>query len=243
MTKKIPEVPVEVSDLINQFFDVPIKRDRVGGLHDIERSSLRRSEALVLASLVCTLKPQNCIELGFAEGGSCTAISAARRYYKIASRHIVLDPFQETLTKGAGLLEIERLGLNEAIEWRAERSETFLHDRWKRGVANIDFAFVDGGHDMGQKVADAFYLNKVVRKGGMIVFHDALLPSTATAVSYLVRECGYSIIQLPADSRLQQVSRRVRYFCRLGSWYVSHVVPKLHRSLVATRKSSPAPIS
>jgi predicted O-methyltransferase YrrM len=236
MTKQIPEIPVEVSDLINRFFDAPLKRDRVGGLHDIERSSLRRSEALVLASLVCILKPQNCLELGFAEGGSCTAIGAARRYYKLASRHIVLDPFQETHTKGAGLLEIERLGLNEAIEWRAERSEAFLHDRWKRGAANIDFAFVDGGHDVGQKVTDAFYLNKVLRPDGVIAFHDALLFSTASAVYYLVKECGYSIIALPADGCVLRILRSIRYVFRLGRWYSLHVIPALCRSLVALRK-------
>jgi len=234
--RNLAAIPSDVSLLIDRFFETPMKVDRKGGLHDITRSSLRRSEALALAGLVCNLRPEKSIEIGLAEGGSCVAVSVSRRYLQLSKPHIVLDPFQECLTHGAGLIELKRLGLEDAIAWYPERSESFLHNQWERGETDFDFAFVDGGHDVGQKLTDAFYLNKVLRPGGVIAFHDALLFSTASAVYYLVKECGYSIIVLPADGRLYRVLRSVRYAFRLGRWYSLHVIPALCRSLAALRK-------
>jgi predicted O-methyltransferase YrrM len=236
MSRDLTTVPAEILDCVDNFFATPLKRDRNGELHDIRRSSLRRNEALALALLVCEVKPEQCLEIGLAEAGSCVVISASRRYCGLATPHIVLDPFQQTLTASAGLLELERLGLAQSISWLPERSESFLHNHWKRGQANFDFAFVDGGHDLGQKVTDAFFLNKVIRPGGVVAFHDALLGSTASAVHYLVRECGYSIIRLPADDRLSQALRRIRYLFQLGHWYALNIIPALCRSLVALRK-------
>jgi predicted O-methyltransferase YrrM len=234
--RNLAAVPSDVSSLIDRFFETPMKVDRKGGLHDITRSSLRRSEALALASLVFDLRPEKSIEIGLAEGGSCVAITASRRHLQLFAPHVVLDPFQESLTQGAGLIELNRLGLQDAIMWHPERSESFLHNQWERGEANFDFAFVDGGHDVGQKVTDAFYLNKVLRPGGVVAFHDALLFSTASAVYYLVKECGYSVIALPADDRTFRILRSIRYLFRLGRWYSLHVIPALCRSLVALRK-------
>ena len=221
--RNLAPVPSHVSQLIDHFFETPMKIDRKGELHDIKRSSLRRSEALTLAALVYDLRPEKSIEIGLAEGGSCVAISASRRHLQLFAPHVVLDPFQETLTEEAGLIELKRLGLQDAIIW-------------ERGGTDFDFAFVDGGHDVGQKVTDAFYLNKVLRPGSVIAFHDALLFATASAVYYLVKECGYSIIALPADGRLFRILRSIRYAFRLGRWYSLHVIPVLCRSLVALRK-------
>jgi predicted O-methyltransferase YrrM len=236
MKHQLARIPSGVSTFIDRFFDTPMKRDKNGILHDIRRSSLRRDEASVLAALVCDLKPERSLEIGLAEGGSCVAIVASRRYHNLFTPHIVLDPFQETHAGGSGLIELQRLGLQQEIDWYSERSEFFLHKQWIQGKTDIDFAFVDGGHDVGQKLTDAFYLNKVLRPGGVVAFHDALLISTAMAVYYLAKECGYSIITLPADNHLARMARSARYVFRLGRWYALCVIPTLCRSLVALRK-------
>ena len=230
------QVPETVSALIDRFFATPLKLDRNGQTHDIDRSSLRRDEALMLASLICDLRPTISLEIGLAEGGSCVAICSARRDCGILEPHLALDPYQETRTGGAGLLELERLGLRSAVDWRPEHSENYLHGAVKRNETNLEFAFVDGGHQVGQKVTDTFYLDKVLQSGGVIAFHDGLLPSTAAAVYYLVKERGYSIIQLPADDSLRRLARSVKHGFRLGWWYSTRVIPSMYRSLVALKK-------
>jgi hypothetical protein len=227
-------LPQPISRLLDGFFAAPLKGDRTGKLHDIRRSSLQRIEAAALARLVCELQPQNSLEIGLAEGGSCVAIVGARRHCRIGIPHIVLDPFQETLSGGTGLLELERLGLRESLTWYPERSEFYLSDLSRRG-STVNFAFVDGGHDIGQKVADAFLLNKVIHPGGIIAFHDCMLLSTSIAVRYLVTECGYNVVQLQHDG-LRRVVRQGRHLLRLGPWYIRRIVPFACRSLVALKK-------
>ncbi|HWY51300.1 MAG TPA: class I SAM-dependent methyltransferase [Chthoniobacterales bacterium] len=215
-----------------------MKIDRNGQVHNIDRSSLRHDEALMLASLTCHLRPKRSLEIGLAEGGSCVAICAARRDCGILEPHLVLDPFQETLTGGAGLLELERLGLRNLVDWLPERSEDYLHEAVRRNESSLDFAFVDGGHQVGQKLTDAFYLDKVLRPGGVIAFHDGLLISTATAVYFLVKERGYSIVPLPPDGSCRRLLRGAKHGLRLGWWYSTQVIPAMCRSLVAVRKAS-----
>ena len=230
------QVPATVSVLIDRFFAKPLKLDRNGQAHDIDRSSLQRDEALMLASLICSLRPKKSLEIGLAEGGSCVAICAARRDCGISEPHLALDPFQETLTGGAGLLELEQLGLRNLVNWLPERSEDYLHEAVQRNESSLDFAFVDGGHQVGQKLTDAFYLDKVLRPGGIIAFHDGLLISTATAIYFLVKERGYKIVHLPADSSLRRLARSIKHGLRLGLWYSTHVIPSMCRSLVVMEK-------
>src|SRR5207248_3016606 len=85
--RNLAPVPSHVSQLIDHFFETPMKIDRKGELHDIKRSSLRRSEALTLAALVYDLRPEKSIEIGLAEGGSCVAISASRRHLQLFMQH------------------------------------------------------------------------------------------------------------------------------------------------------------
>ncbi len=227
------------STLISRFFAAPLKPDRDGNLHDIDRSSLRKDEALTLANLVCEFRPEKSLEIGLAEGGSCVAICAARRECGISTLHRVLDPFQETLTGNAGLIELERLDLRDQVDWLCEYSENYLPEAVNRRRADLDFAFVDGGHQVGQKLTDAFYLDKLLRPGGVIAFHDGLLISTAAAVYFLVRERGYSVIHLPADNRCRRLLRSVKYSVRLGWWYSTKIIPSMCRSLVALKKPEP----
>src|SRR5437763_16703627 len=154
--RNLAPVPSHVSQLIDHFFETPMKIDRKGELHDINRSSLRRSEALTLAALVYDLKPEKSIEIGLAEAGSCVAISASRRHLQLFAPHVVLDPFQASLTARAGLIELKRLGLRDAIIWYPERSESFLHNQWERGEKDFDFEFLDGGDEVGKKVSVEF---------------------------------------------------------------------------------------
>jgi hypothetical protein len=133
------------------------------------------------------------------------------------------------------LIELKRLGSPGCDHLVSERSESFLHNQWKRGETDFDFAFVDGGHDVGQKQRCILF-EQSASTWWCHCFHDALLFSTASAVYYLVKECGYSIIVLPADDRLYRILRSIRYAFRLGRWYSLHVIPALCRSLVALRK-------
>lgn len=228
------ELPQQVVRVIDQYFATPVKLGKTGTPHDIRASSLQKIEALALASLVVSVAPADSLEIGFAEGGSCAAITAARKSRGLAQKHIVLDPYQETHSDRSGLLEMERLGLADGFKWIPERSENYLNAAVSNG-RQFDFIFDDGGHDIGQAVTDAFYIAKALRPGGIAVFHDGLLFSTATAVRHLINECGFSIVRLAGDNWSVRLARRIRYSRRLGFWYARCIIPFMCRSLVALR--------
>jgi len=235
------EIPRRVAEYIERFFAEPLKRDRHGQAHDISRSSLRYTEALILAALVRQERPIRSLEIGLADGGSCVAIAAARQELGLREPHVALDPFQETLTGGAGLLELSRLGLLEAVHWVPEFSEFHLSAMYQRGDTKVSFVFIDGDHNIGQKVTDAFYADRILTPGGVIVFHDCLLFSTAVAVRFLALEQAYRILTLAKDNALLTLLRSIRYVSNLGLWYCKFVIPKSHRSVVALRKPHGSP--
>lgn len=228
-------LPAEVTQAIESYYASPVKVAENGERHDIRTSALRRVEADVLAALVYDLQPAAALEIGLASGGSSIAIAAARASRRLERPHTALDPFQETLAHGIGLAELERVGLRDRVDWRPEFSENYLNAALARGD-RLDFVFVDGGHDIGQKLTDAFYIAKVLNPGGVVAFHDGLFYSTSVAVRHLVQECGCEVVPLPADEGFKRIVRGFRHVSRLGTWYVSKVVPAMCRSVVALRK-------
>jgi predicted O-methyltransferase YrrM len=233
---RLADLPSEVSHVIQTFFAQPIKLDANQAQHDIRLSALTESEARLLAQLVLTFAPGRSLEVGLAGASSCVAIAAARRHIGLSEKHIALDPFQQTSSGSLGLLEIERAGLADYVSWFPERSENYLGAAAASGE-KFDFAFVDGAHDTGQTVTDAFYIHRILNPGGLVAFHDSSLFSTGAAVYYLVLECGYSVLPLPADSAIKRIGRSLHYVTSVGPWYARHVAPKLHGGLVALRRN------
>lgn len=228
-------LPDEVKRSIALQYANPIKLDLQQHAHDLRRTSPSESEALILARLAYSTRPAASLEIGLALAASCIGIVAAREHLKFGTRHVALDPFQETRSGSVGLLEIERAGFKDSVSWVPEKSEDYLAAASARGE-RYDFIFIDGAHGVGQVVTDAFLCDRVLNSGGILVFHDGLLFSTLAAVRHLVEECNYSLISLPSDSRIKTSLRKVRYLTRLGTWYAMNVIPKIHGSLVALRK-------
>src|SRR2546423_5235353 len=194
-------LPAEISQAIERFYERPIKLDINEQSHDIRLTSPTKSEASILAQLVCAFTPERSLEIGMAAAASCVAIATARKSLGLSAKHIALDPYQQTDAGSLGLCEISRTGLDDYVSWIPERSENYLSRAAARGE-KFDLIFIDGGHDIGQTVTDAFYAHRTLNQHGFVAFHDSCLFSTAAAVRYLVRECNYSLIPLPRDSKV-----------------------------------------
>lgn len=222
-------------ETIRTWYSVKEKLDREDKPHFLTKTSVSLGEALELAKIVVSERAEHTLEVGLAIGASAIAIASAKRAADLLVPHVALDPFQEQLCGGVGLLEIERAGLSDAVVWRNQHSEkVFIEGRTL--TARYDFIFIDGGHSIGQAVTDTFLGHDLLNSGGVLAIHDALLFSTMASVRHLVKERGYTVLRLNPDSAAKRILRSFRYAGEFGLWYATQVIPRTHRSLVALRR-------
>lgn len=216
------------------FYSSPLKVGDNGREYPIDKTSLQLIEARTLQRLVKESGAKQTLEIGLALGSSAVAIAEVLEKDGKDVHHIALDPFQTDFGNVA-LAELERLKLDHLVEFRAEPSEEFLPTMVK-SKRRFDLIFDDGSRTIGQKVTNTFFADRCLRDGGVLVFHDAFIPSAAASVRYLLRERGYELISLEPDSRWKRWLRALRYWRVHGSWYAFRVIPRTCRSLVAVRK-------
>ena len=129
-------------------------------------------EGNFLGHIIEELEPRVSLEIGMAYGVSTLYLCEALSQLPHPVRHIVMDPFQTPQWRGIGLRNVEMAGYRAMIDFHEERSEFLLPRLVEEGV-QIDFAFVDGWHTFDQVLVEFFYLNKMLRVGGVIAFDDA----------------------------------------------------------------------
>lgn len=66
-----------------------------------------------------------------------------------------------------------------------------------------DTAFVDGSHIFHNVFIDLFYLQEVVRPGGLVIMDDCDWPSVATAARYFQCNTGWRVEPIAAPTRLR----------------------------------------
>jgi predicted O-methyltransferase YrrM len=113
-------------------------------------------------------KPKNVLEIGTHEGGTL--------YYWL-----------NNATPGTTVGSIDIQGIiktDKMKEWAADRvtgiclqgnSEDLNSINWaKKYIGNLDWLFIDGGHSYKEVRADYENYGEMVKRGGIIAFHDIL---------------------------------------------------------------------
>jgi predicted O-methyltransferase YrrM len=157
-------------------------------------------EGALLQRIVDDIKPVRSLEIGCAYGVSslyiCEALSRlpSRPVSAKANppRHIVVDPFQSTQWRGIGLKNIRDAGFAPLVDFREQRSEVALPRLLEEGVA-LDFAFVDGWHTFDQVMVEFYFINRLLRLGGVIAFDDANRRSINRVVRHALTYPAYRV--------------------------------------------------
>lgn len=148
------------------------------------RGGISRSEANFLRGLIAA-DPSiaRTLEIGCAFGLSSLAICGSTAG-RPGAHHVALDPNQSRDWFGIGLRNLRRAGLSH-FEVLERRSEVELPARAASEPGSFDLVFIDGFHTFDHTMIDAFFANRLLRVGGLLVIDDCSLPSVAKAVSYL----------------------------------------------------------
>lgn len=126
---------------------------------------------------------------------------------KPGARHIAIDPFQTTEFAGIGLLHLERAGLRQLVDFYEEPSHECLSKLLGAGV-QVDFALIDGAHLFDCAFVDFFYVDKMLRPGGVACMDDTWLLAIQKVVRFFLRNRGYTVARGILPSAVGAKARR-----------------------------------
>jgi hypothetical protein len=161
---------------------------------DFETVALPERDCDLLRDLLIAERVQTIVEVGLAYASSALAIGEALVTVDAATpRHIVIDPFQQRSYANVGWDLLCSAGLDGIASLVAAPSSTALAGIVSAGLV-ADAAFVDGSHRFHEVFVDLYFLNKIVRPGGLIVLDDDWTPSVRAAARYYEQNLGWTAI-------------------------------------------------
>lgn len=157
------------------------------------RAQINLSEGEFLQKIIANIKPKTTLEVGFAYGVSAMFICDALERTS-STRHIVIDSHQLTdvWNMGAGLYNLKKAGYEDIIELHNMESQYALPMLEARGL-KIDFAFIDGAHTFDHALVDFFYIDRMLRVGGVVAFDDVQFPSIRRLCRFVLKNRNYSV--------------------------------------------------
>lgn len=147
----------------------------------------------LLARTIERLRPTNTLEVGMAFGLSTLYICEALSRLPGPCRHIAIDPFQHSDWYGVGLSNVRRAGFDRFLEFHDEGSEYVL-PRLARDRHLLDFALIDGLHRFDQALVEFYYIDRMLRVGGVVVFDDANSAAVNKVVRHVLTYGNYRVI-------------------------------------------------
>ena len=152
-------------------------------------SEITAEEGALLQELIAKKCPAISLEVGLAFGVSALFICEALSKVE-GKRHIVIDPWQGAGFGNVGLRNLEEAGFGGMIDFREQKSHIALPELAAEG-ARIDFAFIDGFHTFDHVLLDFFYVDLLLRPGGIVVFDDVEWPAIHRVCRYVATNRAY----------------------------------------------------
>ena len=153
------------------------------------------------------------LEVGMAYGLSTLFICQAHSD-KRSGAHTAIDPFQGSSFRNIGLANVREAGLDGYLRFHDAPSFEVLPALCRAGEV-YDFAFIDGRHHFDYVLVDFFYIDKLVRVGGYVVFDDLWLPQVRKVISFVLRNRGYEVARVTGGRKSplwRRAARAVRRF-------------------------------
>lgn len=169
-------------------------------------SHVSTGDGALLERLIAEIDATRTLEVGMAYGLSTLFICAALLPRRDRAHHVAIDPFQSADWSSIGLANLRRANCAHLVEFYEDRSEFVLPQLAREG-RELDFAFVDGWHSFEQALVEFYYIDRMLRVGGVVAFDDADWPGINKALRYLVRLPGYRVHPEPQPRRPSALGR------------------------------------
>jgi predicted O-methyltransferase YrrM len=152
------------------------------------------------------------LETGVAFGVSTLAICfALEETAQKTTVHFGVDPDQTTVHRGAALSLLEEHRVAHRFQSLDGRTHEVLPRLLAEG-SKFDFAFVDGWHTFDYTLIDFFYIDKLLRAGGLVSFHDCeyggrLSKSKRKVISFALSHRHYRLLSCRRLTALLRTER------------------------------------
>jgi predicted O-methyltransferase YrrM len=183
-------------DLLNRVFESKIfitSKNETIKIH----SETSKGQCEFLQKIIAENKFSRSVEIGFACGMS--TLSIVEEVLKNGGKHVVIDKFQLSAWGGVGLDLISQAGYSRNIEFYEEYCYIILPKLLEVGN-KFDFAYVDSTKQMDWLLVDFFYLDKLLKVNGIIVFDDVGLPGIRKLIRYISQFPNYKIYKTYPDN-------------------------------------------
>lgn len=228
------------SVLVN-FYKTGKVKDKNGAERRID-SAISEAEAVVLARVVRDLNAKTTLETGVAFGASALAICYAKSKDG-TNLHFGVDPNQSGFYGGAALALLEEERLIDKFELLEGPSHMMLPRLIKDNI-KIDFAFIDGWHTFDYTLVDFFLIDKLLKPGGFVAFHDMQGLSKQKVLNFVLSHRRYRVETKYRVNGNESFLRTMKFFIwrilkkprLLFSWFHWNYQLKNSSGLIVLRK-------
>jgi predicted O-methyltransferase YrrM len=191
---------------IDQIYRTKSVAGEDGAIHSIVPVAVAPERGQFLLEVCRAQGAVSTLEIGMAWGLSTLFIfQALMESGTTMPHHVVMDPFQPTVYHNAALHTLRELGLGDAVEFYPEPSGLVLPRLIAQG-RRFDLAFIDGDHRFDGVFIDLFYVDQLLKPGGVAVFDDMGWDGVYLACRFAETNYGYKNIAELADPRKRSKS-------------------------------------
>lgn len=168
-------------------------------------SETSRGQCGFLQQLIRQHNFKESLEIGFAYGLSTVAI--VEEIAQRNGRHTVIDKFEMEDWGGNGLDLVRKAGYADKLLFIDKYCYQALPELMLAG-REFDFAYIDSTKQFDWLMVDFFYIDKMLKINGMIVFDDVTFPGIRRLLRYISRFPSYKVYaQFPGNSPVSRLRR------------------------------------
>jgi len=167
--------------------------DEDGNVRKVD-DCISRPEAVMLENMVRVSQPRVTIEVGLAHGVSALVFcDVLRKEAKNENTiHYAVDPNQSITYRNAAVTALKRAGLEGHLKVLNGPSHIEIPNLIKSGVV-VDCAFIDGWHTFDYTLIDFFLVDKMLKRGGYVAFHDVYGKAKQKVIDFVLTHRKYVI--------------------------------------------------
>jgi predicted O-methyltransferase YrrM len=180
----------QTEEIVQDIFRSQTVIDEKGNKHPLS-SNIDEQEGMFLYNIIKQYKISETLEVGCAMGISSLYICSSLEEIP-EKHHTIIDPMQSSDWANIGKANLDRAGIGfyEIIEQPSEIALPQLLSQKKQ----YDLGFIDGWHTFDHTLLDFFYMNRLIKVGGIIVIDDISFPGIKKLVRYLLNYPAYEWI-------------------------------------------------